>query len=199
MFRGRPWLRCLSWRPKRPPYKPWPKSITQFKKRRPTFCIWSITGRYTINALRLAREIRPERAAVLGGPAEALAGAVSEALGLPVEVPGESTVANAVGAARSRPNLSADLYADTALGTMSIPALGVSGSIGRDYDLKKAETDILVALKCALAALPEAGPPQVTETENFNQLTGYGRADKIIRVRAQAAPGILGGDTGLGG
>lgn len=153
---------------------------------------------YTINAMLLARKARPSRAAVLGGPAEALAGAVSEALGLPVEVPAESQVANAVGAARSRPSLAADLFADTALGSMSIPALGVSGAIGRDYDLRKAETDILAAMKCALASMPEAGPPQVTEAEVFNQLTGHGRADKIIRVRAQAAPGLLGGG-GFGG
>ena len=154
---------------------------------------------YTINALRLAREVRPTRAAVLGGPAEALAGTVSEALGLPAAAPADSMVANAVGAARSRPNLSADLYADTALGTMSIPALGVSGAIPKNYDLKKAETDLLAALKCALAAMPEAGPPQVIEAEVFNQLSGCGRADKIIRVRAQAAPGLLGGGSGLEG
>ena len=153
---------------------------------------------YTINALRLTREVRPTRAAVLGGPAEALAATVSEALGLPVEVPAEFMVANAVGAARSRPNLAVDLYADTSLGTMSIPALGISGAVARDYDMKKAETDVLTALKCALANMPEAGPPQVTEAEVFNQLTGYGRADKIIRVRAQAAPGLLGGGAGTG-
>ncbi|MDR2945589.1 MAG: hydantoinase/oxoprolinase family protein, partial [Candidatus Adiutrix sp.] len=58
---------------------------------------------YTVNALRLAREVRPTRAAILGGPAPALAGTVAEALGLPVSVPPEAAVANAVGAARSRP------------------------------------------------------------------------------------------------
>ncbi|MDR3037890.1 MAG: hydantoinase/oxoprolinase family protein [Candidatus Adiutrix sp.] len=147
---------------------------------------------YTLGAIRLARPVQPTRAAFLGGPAEALARPVAEALGLKAVIPPYAALANAIGAARSRPSPTAELYADTALGTWSIPALGLSKAIGHDYTLARAETDILAALKDALAGLPEAGPPQVTEAESFNQLTGRGRADKVIRVRAQARPGFLG-------
>ena len=147
---------------------------------------------YTLSALRLARPVRPEAAAFLGGPAEALARPVAEALKLRPVVPPQAALANAVGAARARPCPAADLYADTAQRLMTIPALGLSKIIGHDYTLDRAEEDILAALGEALAGLPEAGPPQVTEAERFNQLSGRGRADKIFRVRAQARPGFLG-------
>jgi hypothetical protein len=147
---------------------------------------------YTLNALRLARPVRPEAAAFLGGPAEALARPVAEALKLRPVVPPQAALANAVGAARARPAPAAELYADTAQGLMTIPALGRTKTIGRDYSQAEAEAELLAALKETLAGLPEAGPPQVTETERFNQLTGYGRADRIYRVRAQARPGFLG-------
>jgi len=147
---------------------------------------------YTLGALRLARPVKPEAAAFLGGPAEALARPVSEALGLRPVVPPQAALANAIGAARARPCPSADLYADTAQGLMTIPALGRTRTIGRDYTLAQAKAELLSALGEALASLPEAGPPQVTEAESFNQLTGRGRADKIFRVLAQASPGFLG-------
>jgi N-methylhydantoinase A/oxoprolinase/acetone carboxylase beta subunit len=147
---------------------------------------------YTLGALRLARPVQPEAAAFLGGPAEALARPVAEALGLRPVVPPQAALANAVGAARARPCPAADLYADTAQGLMTIPALGRTKTIGRDYTLARAQAELLDALGEALAGLPEAGPPQVIEAESFNQLTGRGRADRIFRVRAQARPGFLG-------
>jgi len=147
---------------------------------------------YTLGALRLARPLKPESAAFLGGPAEALAGPVSMALGLKPVVPPKADVANAVGAARARPCPAAELYADTAQGLMTIPALGRTKTIGRDYSLDQAKAELLDALGEALARMPEAGSPQVIEAESFNQLTGRGRADKIFRVLAQARPGFLG-------
>ena len=144
---------------------------------------------YTLGELRLARSLRPARLALLGGPAPALARAVSGALGLPVSLPPEAQVANAVGAASARPALSAELYADTALGIMSIPALGVAEKIPRGYDIQEAQRNLLARLDAVLE--PQAGEPRLIEAETFNQLTGYGRADKIFRLRAQAAPGLL--------
>jgi N-methylhydantoinase A/oxoprolinase/acetone carboxylase beta subunit len=147
---------------------------------------------YTLGAMRLARPVKPEAAAFLGGPAEALAPPVGAALGLRPVVPPQAALANAVGAARARPCPAADLYADTAQGLMSIPALGRAKTISRDYTLAQAQAELLAALGEALVNLPEAGPPQVIEAESFNQLSGRGRADKIFRVRAQARPGFLG-------
>lgn len=146
---------------------------------------------YTLSAMRLTRRLKPTRVALLGGPAEALAGALEKALKLPVTVPPESGVANAIGAARSRPSARAELYADTALGIMNIPGLGLSRKIDRGYNLTEAENDLLAALSATLKNRPGAGPAQIIETESFNQLSGYGRADKIFRLLAQTAPGVM--------
>lgn len=151
---------------------------------------------YTLNALRLARPVKPLTAAFLGGPAEALARPVAEALKLKPVIPPQAALANAVGAARARPCPAAELYADTARGLLTIPALGRTETIDRDFTLARAEAELLSALRAALAGLPEAGPPRVTEAESFNQLSGRGRADKIFRVRAQAQPGFLQGPPG---
>ncbi len=147
---------------------------------------------YTLDAIRLARPVTPARAALLGGPARALAEPVSRALGLPACVPEAAETANAVGAALARPTLGAALFADTALGLMTIPGLGLTRAIDRHYSLLEAENDLLAALGEALAGLPEANPPQLTDAECFNQLSDYGRADRIIRLQAQARPGVLG-------
>lgn len=148
---------------------------------------------YTLNALRLARPLRPTGAALLGGPAAALAEPLAAALNLPVTVPPEAGVANAVGAARSRPSIRAELYADTALGLMNVPELGLSRTVARDYNLSEAENELLAALGAVAAGQPLAGPPRIVEAESFNQLSGYGRADKIFRLMAQTAPGVMGG------
>jgi hypothetical protein len=147
---------------------------------------------YTLNAVRLTRPLKPTGAALLGGPAPALAGPLEKALDLPVSVPPEAAVANAVGAARSRPSVRAELYADTALGLMNIPGLGLSRAIDRGYQLAEAEKELLAALDAAVGGQAGAGPPQIVEAESFNQLSGYGRADKIFRLMAQTAPGVMG-------
>lgn len=148
---------------------------------------------YTVNELRFSRSLRPQRGALLGGPAEALAEPLSRRLALDLKPSPLAAVANAVGAARTRPCPTAELYADTAQGFMSIPALGLSRPIGRDYRQSQAEADILQALGEIISRSPHSGPARVVEAESFNQLSGWGRADRIIRVRAQAAPGYLGG------
>lgn len=146
---------------------------------------------YTLNEIRLTRPVTPTVVAFLGGPAAALAKPVAETLGLAALTPPEAAVANAIGAARSRPCLAANLYADTALGTLTVPTLGLKKTIGRDYNMDQAKTELLAVLTEALTRLPEAGPPQITEAETFNQLTGYGQTDKIIRLRAQTQAGLL--------
>ncbi|MFQ9865803.1 MAG: hydantoinase/oxoprolinase family protein [Bilophila wadsworthia] len=61
---------------------------------------------YTLAALLEERAVRPARAVLVGGPAEAVAPLLGDALGLPVETLGDPVlgpVANAIGAALTRP------------------------------------------------------------------------------------------------
>jgi N-methylhydantoinase A/oxoprolinase/acetone carboxylase beta subunit len=142
---------------------------------------------YTISELLLGERVSPSGAVILGGPAGSLAGLAGPALGIPASVPKEAPYANALGAALARPTRSAELYADTALGLMSIPVLGIQRGIPRGYGLKDAEADLI-------SAMGGAADLRVTQAECFSQL-GEGEDEgsgKVMRVRAQTAPGLVG-------
>jgi N-methylhydantoinase A/oxoprolinase/acetone carboxylase beta subunit len=141
---------------------------------------------YTVSDFLVDWKLAPERAVLLGGPARALAPLASGPLGLPAEAPPEASYANALGAALARPTAEAELYADTALETVSIPTLNVRRRIGRDYTLEDAKRDLLEAM-----GGPESGV-KLTMAESFNQMGGRGRAGKVIRVKAQEPPGLMG-------
>lgn len=156
---------------------------------------------YTIRELLVQKTIAPVCAVCIGGPARALAQSMEEALGLPVHVPAESAFANAVGAALARPTQAAELYADTLLGRMTIPTLGLEKTIGKGYALPEALTDLRAALgETPETALPEAEHPgeaavqndiQIVFAESFAMIDDQGRKGRSVRVRAQRAAGLL--------
>lgn len=152
---------------------------------------------YTIRELLVTEALRPRRVVFIGGPAGALAERAGQVLGLPVLVPEESACANAVGAALARPTLAAELYADTLLGRMSIPYLGVEKAIERGYSLNDAETDMRAAFAAArgrgdsFAAGLSGGDMQIVYAESFAMLDDKGRRGRIVRLRGQLAAGLL--------
>ncbi|MDR3155392.1 MAG: hydantoinase/oxoprolinase family protein [Deltaproteobacteria bacterium] len=143
---------------------------------------------YTISEFLVDWRITPSRAVLLGGPAAALAPLAGAVLGLPAAAPPEASYANALGAALARPTVEAELYADTALETLSIPTLNIRRRIGSGYTLEDAKREIL-------EALGGAGAAQLTLAESFNQMGGRGRSGRVIRVKAQEAPGLMGQGT----
>ncbi|MDR2613527.1 MAG: hydantoinase/oxoprolinase family protein [Deltaproteobacteria bacterium] len=154
---------------------------------------------YTVSEFLVDWRLAPARAVLLGGPARSLAPLAGDYLGLPVSAPPEASYANALGAALARPTAEAELYADTALETLSIPTLNVRRRIGRDYTLEDAKRDLLEAMAGAgRGAGGGAGPAQdggafqFTLAESFNQMGGRGRSGRVIRVKAQEAPGLMG-------
>ncbi|MDR1086342.1 MAG: hypothetical protein LBP22_16170 [Deltaproteobacteria bacterium] len=138
---------------------------------------------YTISEFLVDRQLKPTKAVILGGPARTMAPLVSQALGLPTEAPPEAATANALGAALARPTREAELYADTAAGTMSIPTLNVSREIPARYTLDEAKNDLLAAMGDEAV--------QITQAEIFNQVSDYGASGRVIKVRAQSRPGLI--------
>lgn len=119
---------------------------------------------YTIRELLVERTLTPSSAVFIGGPATALAPVAQTALGLPVIAPPESAWANALGAALALPTRTAELYADTLLGRMSIPEFGLDRDIDRHYRLDAAKADLLAAFAASAAedasvAVPGAPRP----------------------------------------
>jgi hypothetical protein len=68
---------------------------------------------------------------------------------------------------------------------MAIPVCGVRREVGRGYRLDTAKGDLIEAMG--------GGPDvQITLAESFSQMDGPGPSGRVIRVRAQSAPGLMG-------
>lgn len=153
---------------------------------------------YTIRDLLVDKKLAPAEAVLIGGPAAALAKAMQKSFGMPLFVPEESAVTNALGAALAKATKSADLYADTLLGRMSIPDFGIEKNIDRSYDLQAAWKDMRAAFDEAPeeeAGAAEQAPDadlQCVFAESFAMLDDNGGRGRNLRLRVQQAAGLLG-------
>lgn len=149
---------------------------------------------YTIHEIVAGRKVRPRRAHVMGGPAQAMAPLLKRALSLPASTPAYAEVANAIGAALTRNTMSLDLFADTARGVLSIPSLGVNKSAERGLTQTAAEQEARQALSQAMrkGGVAEAEiTPQITASSSFNMVENGVTAGRNIRIRCQSMPGVL--------
>lgn len=151
---------------------------------------------YTLAALLKEKVVRPCRAVLMGGPAEAVAPLLGEALHLPVDTLGSSLspVANAVGAGLTRPTAMLELFADTATGRLLLSDANVHHPVDRRYSLEMARTEACSVLRERFLAdnpsMSAAPPIDVTEAQIFATLDEYGQSGKDIRVRCQIRPGV---------
>jgi len=151
---------------------------------------------YTIYELLEGRRLNPSKLYVMGGPAEAMAGLLADSFPQDVIVPESYAVANAVGAALSRPTLSAELFADTQRGRMTIPGLEVEESVGPSYSLEDAQADASRYLREYLEQLRISDPDALVETveaQSFNMVEESAMVGRTIRVKCQIRPGVLPG------
>ena len=130
---------------------------------------------YTIKELLENRTIKPQSAGVIGGPAKALSKYLEKELRLPVEYPKNHEIANAIGAAFSRPTVEINLLADTDRAILSIPETGVYEKIDRYYDLKQAKERALSEVKRAAEAMGIASDILAPKYrgQQFNMMKGY--------------------------
>ncbi|MBD5641971.1 MAG: hydantoinase/oxoprolinase family protein [Desulfovibrio sp.] len=147
---------------------------------------------YTLAALKAAREARPVRACLVGGPARCLRGRLAAALGLDVEIAPCSQVANAIGAALTLPTASLELYADTGRGELSAPAVGFHERIPANYTLEQAAETARMLLAHKLASDgSEDARVEAIEQDLFATLDDHGQGARDMRVVCQAVPGIV--------
>lgn len=147
---------------------------------------------YTLAGLKAAKEARPALACLVGGPAACARERLASALGIKTLVAPHADVANAIGAALTRPTASLEIYADTGKGVLSAPALNFQERIPASYTLEKAKERGLELLKLMLAADgAQDANVEVVEADLFATLDDYGRGAKDMRVSCQATPGIV--------
>jgi len=148
---------------------------------------------YTIHELLEDKHVEPKKLYIMGGPAKAFAGVLEKSFGLPVVVPEEFAVANAVGAALARTTKDIELLADTEKGQLIIPSIDIMKKVGGWYTLSDAEADarqyLLEYLKNHNADTGVV--PEIVESTSFNMVDGFNTVGKNIRVKCQVKPGVL--------
>ncbi|WP_027184118.1 hydantoinase/oxoprolinase family protein [Desulfovibrio inopinatus] len=149
---------------------------------------------YTIFELLEGKVISPQQIYIMGGPAKAMTEPLSDAFTQTLVVPEYYSVANAIGAALSRPTMSAELFADTDQGRMVIPSLHVTTDVSRSYSLEQAKLDVAEHLREHLdvVEMEDAGAfIEVTSASSFNMVSGMYTTGRNIRVKCQVRPGIV--------
>ncbi|MCR4666633.1 MAG: hydantoinase/oxoprolinase family protein [Desulfovibrio sp.] len=148
---------------------------------------------YTLKALRTKEEIRPKRIVLVGGPCHMLEAFLSSSMKLPVIIPPLSHVANAVGAALTKPTASFQTYADTGKGMLFCPSLDREEPLKRGADLDSVTKRTMTLFSEHLTAngIPDA-EVEVLSADLFATLDDYGGSSRDMRVHCQVVPGIYG-------
>ncbi|MBD5607233.1 MAG: hydantoinase/oxoprolinase family protein [Desulfovibrio sp.] len=148
---------------------------------------------HTLADLKARKDARPIVACLVGGPASCVRRRLSQALGMPIEIPSRYEVANAIGAALAVPTASLEVYADTGKGELYAPTLNYRAEIPASLtldQLKNIGRDLLRE-KLREEGMDD-GRAEVVEADLFATLDDRGRGSRDLRVVCQARPGILG-------
>lgn len=146
---------------------------------------------YTIHEMIEGKKIVPERIYIIGGPARAVAKAMTGPL--EITVPEHFEVANAIGAALARTTFETELFTDTSKGVMTMPNLGIEQQVDRRYSIEDAKHD---ALEHTRGFMSKAGydtsvKPELVEVSAFRILNDYHSSGCDIRVKCQVKPGLI--------
>lgn len=147
---------------------------------------------YSVSALLKRKRLEPETLVAVGGPADAMKESLTKAFGLPCIVPEHFEVANAIGAARSRPTAQISLYADSSEGWLAIPEISHRQEIGSNYSMQEAKEDLARTITRLASGYGVEGQPPIDylEEEEMNTVRGFRTTGKILTVKAQIRPGL---------
>ncbi len=147
---------------------------------------------YTVSDFLGRRRLNPAKIIAVGGPSKALQERLSDVFGLPCIVPPDFEVANAIGSARTRPTLTATLYANSGDGTLSIPETGLHMEIVRSFSMQDAEEKLTEAIGLLAEESGITGQYEIDfiEREEMNTVRGFSSTGKVIALKAQVRPGL---------
>ncbi len=147
---------------------------------------------YTVSELLTREKIQPKQIIAIGGPAKALQPVISDCFAMNCIVPKDFEVANAIGAARARITAQASLYADTNLGSISIPEVSCHEGIPSSFTMLAAETRLAqeISLLAEEMGMQEAPAIDIIEREEMNTIRGFSTTGKIISLKGQIRPGL---------
>ena len=134
----------------------------------------------------------PEHIVVVGGTAPSLGPSIGEYLELPVTIPENAAVANAIGAALALSTIELTIHVDTKRRLLVIPELGIKQ---KNCTLKRAEQVVEraketlseEAIRLGLDTVQEI---EVINIEDFPVVEGWQSMERLITVKVQLAAGV---------
>ena len=134
----------------------------------------------------------PAQIVVVGGTAPSLGLSIGEFLNLPVTIPENAAVANAIGAALALSTIELTVHVDTKRRLLVIPELGIKQ---QNCTLKRVE-QVVERAKEALAdealclGLDETQEVEVISIEDFPVVEGWQSMERLITVKVQLEAGV---------
>ena len=134
----------------------------------------------------------PAQIVVVGGTASSLGTSIGEFLNLPVTIPENAAVANAIGAALALSTIELTVHVDTKRRLLVIPELGIKQ---QTCTLKRAEQVVECAkealMKEALRlGLDKTQEVEVISIEDFPVVEGWQSMERLITVKVQLEAGV---------
>lgn len=146
---------------------------------------------FTVREVLEGRKLIPEEIKIIGGPAKVLMPFIQKNFNLPTKVTKHSEIANAIGAALSKPTYEINLHADTVRKFLSIPEENIYRNITRSFSLEEGKATLIELLQSRGKKLGEDFPEiEILEENEFNMVDGW-NFGKNIRIKGQIRPGIL--------
>ena len=134
----------------------------------------------------------PEHIVVVGGTAPSLGASIGEYMDLPITIPENAAVANAIGAALALSTIELTVHVDTKRRLLVIPELGIKQ---HNCTLKRAE-QVVERAKEALSeeafrlGLDTSQEIEIISIEDFPVVEGWQSMERLITVKVQLAAGV---------
>ena len=134
----------------------------------------------------------PEHIVVVGGTAPSLGASIGEYMDLPITIPKNAAVANAIGAALALSTIELTVHVDTKRRLLVIPELGIKQ---QNCTLKRAEQVVerakeTLSEEALRLGLDMAQEIEVISIEDFPVVEGWQSMERLITVKVQLAAGV---------
>ena len=139
----------------------------------------------------------PAQLVIVGGTAASLGPIIGDQLGLPIHIPSDAAVANAIGAGVANHTMAITIHVDTKRRTMVVPELGIQDTSSH---LRSAQAVEEVAYGLLREAAKEQGlvtsdvlpDIETISVEDFPVVDGWQSMERIITVKVQLKAGVSG-------
>ena len=134
----------------------------------------------------------PEHIVVVGGTAPSLGASIGEYMDLPITIPENAAVANAIGAALALSTIELTVHVDTKRRLLVIPELGIKQ---QNCTLKRAEQVVerakeVLSEEALRLGLDTSQVIEIISIEDFPVVEGWQSMERLITVKVQLAAGV---------